>query len=152
MIVPHDDHGPEMAEANPKIGFGSPPQATRFQKGQSGNPSGRPKDPTARTLLKSFLAEEIDYSENGRRARASKKAVFLSKVVADGLTGGVRERQQLLDLMAKYTPEEFQEEPTAVLSKDRQSILERFIQRLGDGAGRGSSTPSTDTQDEEAQS
>jgi len=152
MNVPDDNDGAEMAEANPKVGFKSPPQATRFQRGQSGNPSGRPKDPTARTLLKSFLAEEIDYSENGRRARASKKAVFLSKVVADGLTGGVRERQQLLDLMAKYTPEEFQEEPTSVLSKDRQSILERFIQRLGDGAGRGSSTPSTDAPDGDAPS
>ena len=152
MNVPDDGDRAEMADANPKIGFGSPPQATRFQKGQSGNPSGRPKEPSARTLLKSLLAEEIDYSENGRRARASKKAVFLSKVVADGLTGGVRERQQPLDLMAKYTPEEFQEEPTTVLSKDRQSILDRFIQRLGEGASRGSGTPSTDTQNEETPS
>lgn len=26
-----------------KIGYGNPPKATRFAKGKSGNPSGRPK-------------------------------------------------------------------------------------------------------------
>ncbi|MDB5317781.1 MAG: hypothetical protein JWO26_370 [Rhodospirillales bacterium] len=30
-------------ERNYKVGYGRPPQGTRFKKGQSGNPKGRPK-------------------------------------------------------------------------------------------------------------
>jgi hypothetical protein len=32
-----------MAEENDAVGYGKPPKHTRFRKGQSGNPKGRPK-------------------------------------------------------------------------------------------------------------
>lgn len=116
-----------------ETGFGKPPAATRFQKGQSGNPGGRPRDPSLKTLLKRQLDEMVEYRENGVRNRASKKAILVARVFAEGLSGGVRERQQLLDLITRVFPEEFQDEPSTALSKDRQSILKRLMTRLGEG-------------------
>lgn len=129
-----DEQKAKAEEAGYDTGFGKPPKSARFEKGQSGNPSGRPRQPSARTIVKSQLDEIIEYTENGVRRRASKKQFFYSKVITQGMTGGVRERQQLLDLILRVVPEEYQDEPSAALSKDRQTILERLFGRHGESA------------------
>src|SRR4051812_4337181 len=49
------------------VGYGRPPKATRFRKGQSGNPRGRPKGAQGlRSLLEAALAQQITVSEGGR--------------------------------------------------------------------------------------
>lgn len=143
-----DEQKAKVKEAGYDTGFGKPPKSARFEKGQSGNPSGRPRQPSARTILKRQLDEIIEYSENGVRRRASKKDVLFSKVFAQALTGGVRERQQLLDLMARFVPEEFQDEPSAALSKDRQTILERLFGRHGEGTAPTTLSPKDDDNEE----
>ncbi len=113
-----------------QVGYRKPPKATQFKKGQTGNPKGRSKAPNARTLLKSRLEERIEYVENGRRKSASKKEVLIGKVVAQALTGGIRERQQLLDLIVRHLPEEFQDEPNRSLAPEKADILQRLAGRL----------------------
>jgi hypothetical protein len=65
--------------ANYNVGYGKPPRTTRFQRGRSGNPQGRPKDTRKlATDLAAELGERITVREEGRSRRISKQRALRS--------------------------------------------------------------------------
>ena len=58
-----------------EVGYGKPPKGTQFKKGQSGNPSGRPKKDkvfkAVSRMIREHLLEEIKGSMNGKPDRKS---------------------------------------------------------------------------------
>ena len=82
------------------VGYGKPPKATRFRKGQSGNPRGRPKGARGlRSLLEQALAQEITVSEGGRTTRISKRKALILSLITKALKGDMRAAAQMLLLM-----------------------------------------------------
>jgi hypothetical protein len=65
--VAGDEANAEEREES-RIGYGRPPVATRFRRGVSGNPRGRPKGArNIATVVAATLGERISITENGRR-------------------------------------------------------------------------------------
>ena len=80
-----------------EIGYGKPPTNARFQKGQSGNPKGRPRGSrNASTLLDEALKERVVVSENGRRKKITKLEAILTQLVNRAAGGDHRATQLLL--------------------------------------------------------
>ncbi len=72
---------PASSEDNSyEVGFGRPPVATRFPKGKSGNPKGRPKGSrNFNALLAKMLAKKIVVREGNRtRTVSTGEAIMLS--------------------------------------------------------------------------
>lgn len=71
-----------------QIGFGKPPTATRFKKGQSGNPRGRPRKPHNRDIpYDSLLGQMVTIREDGKQRRVTAAEAFLLQITKLGLAG-----------------------------------------------------------------
>ena len=81
------------------VGYKSPPIHTRFQPGQSGNPSGRPKGvQNLKTLFNKILNEKIAVREGSEIRKVSKAEAILRTVVVGALKGDVRHTAMLVKL------------------------------------------------------
>lgn len=97
MTQPKDDYA---------VGYGRPPQASRFKPGQSGNPNGRPKGTkNLATDLAEELGETIRIREGERQLKVSKQRAMLKALVAKALKGDARAASLLIALVAKATEE-----------------------------------------------
>ena len=81
------------------VGFGKPPEHTRFKPGQSGNPKGRPKGSlNLASALNRALKEKVVVVENGRRKSLTKLDVAIKGLVNRAVTGDAKAMQQMLAL------------------------------------------------------
>src|SRR5258706_16147799 len=80
-----------------QVGYGKPPRHSRFRKGQSGNPRGRPKgSQSAARLARSILNEKIVIRENGKRRWITRREAMLKQ----GIMGDLRSIREVLNLDA----------------------------------------------------
>jgi hypothetical protein len=81
------------------IGYGKPPVHSRFRKGRSGNPGGRPRGKSLATLLREALAETATIEVKGRRRRVSKGQAMVALLIDRAAEDDPRWMKLLLDLL-----------------------------------------------------
>jgi len=91
-----------------KVGYKKPPKHTRFKKGTSGNPSGRPKRhgrymPLDRAIRERLL-EDVAVMHKGRRMKVTRLESLVLKLYADAMGGSVPAARMLLGLAENHIP------------------------------------------------
>ena len=82
-----------------EVGYMKPPTATRFQKGSSGNPKGRPKGSmNLATMFNKALMEKVTITEKGRKREISKLEAALKQLVNRAAQGEIKAMQQLISM------------------------------------------------------
>jgi Family of unknown function (DUF5681) len=96
--MPTDEGG------NYDVGYRKPPQHTRFKKGQSGNPKGRPRESKNwDTLIDRELDARVVVHKDGQRKKISKRTAIAVQLVNKAVSGDLRSTRELLDRQQRTT-------------------------------------------------
>jgi hypothetical protein len=119
-----------------ELGYGKPPQATRFKQGQSGNPNGRPKGTrNLATELQEELNEKITVREGMATRAISKQRAMVKSMMNAALKGDMRAVAQITALMDRYMDKVEREKAEQTLGAEDEAILARFQARRHGGDG-----------------
>src|SRR4051794_40011259 len=126
---------PSSASPGYAVGYGKPPLHTRFRKGQSGNPAGRPR---RRTDLASLLTSALDRpAESEERNGGTQREAIIAALVEKSASGDLRATKLVLDLMRQVAPAAAppaapDEAPPGSPQDDPRDILLGKLARLAD--------------------
>ena len=122
-----------------EVGYGRPPKASRFQKGRSGNPAGRPKGTlNMATVLERTLREMVVVNEGGRRRTITKLEAAVKQLVNKAAGGDLLAFRQLRDLVRSA-----EERPAgnpasgAPVAETDEKVLESLLKRYGTNSESG---------------
>jgi len=121
-----------------QVGYGKPPARTRFKKGHSGNPKGRPKGTqNFATVLERTLSEQVVINENGQRRVITKLEAVTKQLVNKALSGDLGASRQLF-MLVQIVQEQSQDAATPMVHLDDadqkvvMGMLKRFERSLNE--------------------
>jgi hypothetical protein len=119
---------PSSKKREYEIGYGKPPSHSRFKRGQSGNPRGRPGgSKNLKTLVAQALNQLIVITEDGRQRKVTKREAIATELVNRSTNADFRAVKILLEILRDI---EGQPEPLSPETADYSEADEKVIAQL----------------------
>jgi hypothetical protein len=117
-------------EGDYEIGYGKPPAASRFRKGQSGNPRGR-RGTSLSSLLVAALNEPVSITVDGERRRVTKREAIVTHMVDKSASADLHATKMLIDMLKEVEQKAAATRPEQpkLVTPDWE-VVERFVARL----------------------
>jgi hypothetical protein len=86
-----------------RVGYGKPPKQSRFTKGRSGNPRGRPKGSrNLATMIIEELTRTVSVVENGKRTKVPKIRVAVRQALNRAMAGDFKALHQIINMLRSH--------------------------------------------------
>ena len=144
-------HSNDGRSTDYEVGYGKPPKQSRFRKGQSGNPKGRPKaSRNIKTIARKVLNQPVPVTIDGKTRHVTSLEAMLEQMRRDAFKGDRYARKALLDLAREYNSEEL-ETGLKSIGEDDARILENYRLRLlrQSTPGPAASEPAATTEEDD---
>ena len=117
-----------MSGQDDQLGYGRPPKHSQFQKGQSGNPRGRPKGARGlKTDLRAELSERVTVTENGRARSLTKQQLIIKAMAARAAKGDNQAAAKIVGLMLTLFGVDGDQSTAQPLSDSDEALLAAFL-------------------------
>jgi Family of unknown function (DUF5681) len=118
-----------------EVGFGKPPKSGQYKRGQSGNPSGRPKGAkNLKTILRKVLLTLVPAVIGGRRLKMTATEALLRQMLNKAVSGDLRATTQLISLIKElkieFTEERRTDKASGLSSEELSKLSTAELQRL----------------------
>jgi Family of unknown function (DUF5681) len=113
------------------VGYGKPPLHSRFQKGRSGNPKGRPCGrKNMSTLPSDALNGSVIVVENGRRKKITKREAIVTQLVNKSASADLKATQMVLAMLSDLESRADASADPAPFTEADQQVIQRIQARL----------------------
>jgi hypothetical protein len=90
-------------EREDEVGYGKPPKATRFQKGESGNPRGRPrKGPGIADVFRKVSKQVVKTNGPDGQQRMTKLEASVTQLVNKAAAGDLKAMKVLMQMATRF--------------------------------------------------
>jgi len=111
-----------------EVGYGKPPLRSRFPKGRSGNPRGRPRGgQNLATMLAEELSQKVAVRENGRQRTISKRRAMLIQIINKAVSGDAKAFRAVIELGERLKLADQTERRMSVLDLQRLIVQEKGL-------------------------
>src|SRR5215472_13697855 len=122
---------PPDEERDYEVGYSKPPPHSRFVKGQSCNPRGRPPGAkNMKTLLNKALNELVVVTDNGGRRKLTKREAIVTQLVNRSAKADFKAIQILLGLLRDIEGDTDSPAADQTFTEADQRIIQRMRARL----------------------
>lgn len=112
-----------------EVGYGKPPEHTRFKAGESGNKKGRPKGSrNFKKDLEYVLNGKVTVTDRGSAKKVSSQLATLMRLREKALQGDARSLDRYISLMQEHDAEKGAQTAERELSESEADILDRYVQ------------------------
>lgn len=101
-----EDDGNDDNNGDEGVGYRRPPKNTRFPKGKSGNPAGRPRGRQRQAPYEDVLGQIVTIREGESTRRVSADKAFLLQLGKRGIEGGGAPAREALELIEEAKNEQ----------------------------------------------